>query len=103
MASISDAIAPFPDPNNVTKRYSISIGPGQYIEPLIHLKANIQLIGTSTLLTRLQIPFDINDPSWMDLTFNQDPRSGFVDLTLLSGPLILIFRQLKVSVVNYFS
>jgi hypothetical protein len=93
MASIADAIAPFPDPNNVTKRYAISIGPGQYIEPLIHLKANVQLVGTSALLTRLQIPFDINDPSWFDLNFSQDPRSGFVDLALLSGPLDFNFQS----------
>ncbi|MCS3596693.1 hypothetical protein M2370_001875 [Bacillus sp. JUb91] len=92
MASITDAIAPFPDPSNITKRYAISIGPGSYIEPLIHLKANVQLVGTSTLLTRLQIPFDINDPSWFDLNFSQDPRSGFVDLTLLSGPLDFNFQ-----------
>lgn len=31
MASIADAIAPFPDPLNLTKRYAISIGPGNYI------------------------------------------------------------------------
>jgi len=92
MASITDAIAPFPDPNNLTKRYAISIGPGNYIEPLIHLKANVQLVGTSTLLTRLQIPFDINDPSWFDLNFSQDPRSGFVNLTLLTGPLDFNFQ-----------
>lgn len=92
MASITDAIAPFPDPNNVTKRYAISIGPGQYIESLIHLKANVQLVGTSALLTRLRIPFDINDPSWFDLNFSQDPRSGFVDLSLLQGPLDFDFQ-----------
>ncbi len=92
MTTITDAIAPFPDPNNLTKRYAISIGPGLYIEPLIHLKANVQLVGTSALLTRLQIPFDINDPSWFDLNFSQDPRSGFVDLALLSGPLDFNFQ-----------
>ncbi|MEK4213189.1 exosporium leader peptide [Bacillus wiedmannii] len=92
MASIKDAIAPFPDPLNITKRYAISIGPGNYIEPLIHLKANVQLVGTSTLLTKLQIPFDINDPSWFDLNFSQDPRSGFVNLTLLSAPLDFNFQ-----------
>lgn len=92
MASITDAIAPFPDPNNLTKRYAISIGPGTYIEPLIHLKANVQLVGTSTLLTRLQIPFDINDPSWFDLNFSKDPRSGFVNLTLLTSPLDFNFQ-----------
>ncbi|MFL0403071.1 exosporium leader peptide-containing protein [Bacillus nitratireducens] len=92
MASITDAIAPFPDTLNITKRYAIKIGPGTYIEPLIHLKANIQLIGTSTLLTRLQIPFDINDPTWFDLNFSQDPRSGFVNLSLISGPLDFNFQ-----------
>lgn len=92
MASITDAIAPFPDPNNLTKRYAISIGPGQYIEDLIHLKANVQLVGTSALLTRLQIPFDIDDPSWFDSNFSADPRSGFVDLSLLSGPLDFNFQ-----------
>ncbi|CAH0166132.1 hypothetical protein SRABI80_00986 [Peribacillus frigoritolerans] len=92
MASITDAIAPFPDPNNLTKRYAISIGPGAYIEPLIHLKANVQLVGTSALLTRLQIPFDINDPSWFDLNFSQDPRSGFANLSLLTGPLNFNFQ-----------
>ncbi|MET1178153.1 exosporium leader peptide [Peribacillus simplex] len=79
MASILDA--------SPTKRYAISIGPGNYTEPLIHLKANVQLIGTSTLLTRLSIPFDINDPSWFETGFQNDNRSGFVDLTLLSAPL----------------
>jgi hypothetical protein len=92
MASITDTTSPFPDPNNLTKRYEISIGPGQYIEPLIHLKANVQLVGASSLLTRLQIPFDINDPSWFDLNFSQDPRSGFVDLALLQGPLNFNFQ-----------
>ncbi|MCR2804346.1 exosporium leader peptide [Paenibacillus soyae] len=79
MASIVDATP--------AKRYAISIGPGTYTEPLIHLKANVQLIGTSTLLTRLAIPFDINDPSWAEPGFVNDNRSGFVDLTLLSAPL----------------
>ncbi|MBJ7959180.1 exosporium leader peptide [Bacillus cereus group sp. N28] len=79
MASIIDA--------SPAKRYAISIGPGTYTEPLIHLKANVQLIGTSTLLTRLAIPFDINDPSWFENGFQNDNRSGFVDLTLLTGPL----------------
>ncbi|RAS85880.1 hypothetical protein A3863_18885 [Priestia endophytica] len=79
MASIIDA--------SPVKRYAISIGPGTYTEPLIHLKANVQLVGTSTLLTRLAIPFDINDPSWFETGFQNDNRSGFVDLTLLTGPL----------------
>lgn len=79
MASITDATP--------AKRYAISIGPGSYAEPLIHLKANVQLIGTSALLTRLSIPFDINDPSWFETTFQNDNRSGFVDLILLSAPL----------------
>jgi Collagen triple helix repeat (20 copies) len=92
MASITDAISPFPDPNNLTKRYAISIGPGAYIEPLIHLKANVQLVGASNLLTRLQIPFDVNDPSWFDLNFTKDPRSGFVNLSLLSAPLNFNFQ-----------
>lgn len=70
-----------------TKRYAIFIGPGTYTEPLIHLNANVQLVGTSTLLTRLAIPFDINDPSWFENGFENDNRSGFVDLTLLTGPL----------------
>lgn len=78
MASITDA--------SPTKRYAISIGPGTYSEPLINLKANVQLVGTSTLLTRLDIPFDINDPSWFG-DLNVDKRSGFVDLSLLTGPL----------------
>jgi hypothetical protein len=79
MASIIDA--------SPAKRYAISIGPGTYTEPLIHLKANVQLVGTSTLLTRLAIPFDINDPSWFEINFQNDNRSGFVDLTLLTAPL----------------
>jgi hypothetical protein len=79
MASITDA--------SPTKRYAISIGPGNYTEPLIHLKANVQLVGTSSLLTRLSIPFDINDPSWFETGFQNDNRSGFVDLILLSAPL----------------
>lgn len=79
MASIMDA--------SPAKRYAIYIGPGTYSEPLVHLKANVQLIGTSTLLTRLAIPFDINDPSWFETGFQNDNRSGFVDLTLLSAPL----------------
>jgi hypothetical protein len=74
------------------KRYAISIGPGTYTEPLIHLKANVQLIGTSTLLTRLAIPFDINDPSWFETGFVNDNRSGFVNLTLLSAPLNFNFQ-----------
>jgi hypothetical protein len=79
MASITDA--------SPTKRYAISIGPGSYTEPLIHLKANVQLVGTSSLLTRLSIPFDLNDPSWSESGFQNDNRSGFMDLILLSGPL----------------
>nr|WP_246862841.1 exosporium leader peptide [Paenibacillus cellulosilyticus] len=79
MSSIMDATP--------AKRYAISIGPGNYTEPLVHLKANVQLVGTSTLLTRLSIPFDINDPSWFETGFVNDNRSGFVDLTLLTGPL----------------
>jgi len=79
MASILDA--------SPAKRYAISIGPGTYTEALVHLKANVQLIGTSTLLTRLAIPFDINDPSWFETGFINDNRSGFVDLTLLTAPL----------------
>lgn len=78
--------------SSVTKRYAISIGPETYTEGLIHLKANVQLVGTSTMLTRLAIPFDINDPTWIDLTF-ADNRSGFVDLTLLSAPLVFDFAQ----------
>ncbi|MCV9886317.1 exosporium leader peptide [Metabacillus halosaccharovorans] len=78
MAFITDA--------SPTKRYAISIGPGTYTEPLIHLKANVQLVGTNHLLTRLAIPFDINDPSW-DGNLNVDNRSGFADLSLLTGPL----------------
>jgi hypothetical protein len=84
MASITDA--------SPTKRYAISIGPGTYTESLIHLKANVQLVGTSTLLTRLAIPFDINDPSWFETGFINDNRSGFVDLTLLTGPLDFNFQ-----------
>ncbi|WP_246289144.1 hypothetical protein [Bacillus haikouensis] len=79
MASITDA--------SPTKRYAISIGPGSFTEPLIHLKANVQLVGTSSLLTRLSIPFDLNDPSWSESGFQNDNRSGFMDLILLSGPL----------------
>ncbi|CAH6419709.1 Collagen [uncultured virus] len=94
MASITDAIAPFPDPNNITKRYAINIGPGEYIEGQLGLKANVQLIGVSTLLTRLLIPF-ILDP--LDLNwgggFSNDPRSGFVDLTLLAAPLDFNFTM----------
>jgi hypothetical protein len=91
MASIVDATP--------AKRYAISIGPGGYTEPLVHLKANVQLVGTSTLLTRLSIPFDINDPSWFEAApFTNDNRSGFVDLALLSGPLNFNFVT-----VNSFS
>jgi hypothetical protein len=79
MASIVDATP--------AKRYAIVIGPGNYSEPLVHLKANVQLVGASTLLTRLSIPFDINDPTWFETGFVNDNRSGFVDLTLLTGPL----------------
>jgi hypothetical protein len=74
------------------KRYAISIGSGTYTEPLIHLKANVQLVGASTLLTRLAIPFDINDPSWNG-NLNVDNRSGFVDLSLLTGPLDFDFTK----------
>ncbi|WP_411501771.1 exosporium leader peptide [Brevibacillus centrosporus] len=74
------------------KRYAIYIGPGTYSEPLIHLKANVQLVGTSTLLTRLDIPFDIDDPSWNG-NLNVDNRSGFVDLALLTGPLDFDFTK----------
>ncbi|UJF31858.1 exosporium leader peptide [Paenibacillus hexagrammi] len=83
MASIVDA--------SPTKRYEISIGPGTYSEPFIHLKANVQLVGASTLLTRLDIPFDINDPSWNG-NLNVDNRAGFADLALLTGPLDFDFR-----------
>src|SRR5262245_1979430 len=92
MASITDATSPFPDPGNATKRYAILIGPGQYSEPLVHLKANVQLVGTSFLLTRLAIPFDIDDPSWSDPNFSKDPRSGFVGVSLLSAPLTFNFQ-----------
>jgi len=78
MASITDA--------SPIKRYAISIGPGNYTESLFHLKANVQLVGTSTLLTRLNIPVDFNDPSWFG-DLNVEKRSGFADLSLLTGPL----------------
>jgi len=93
MASITTAIAPSPDPNNLTKRYEINIGPGQYNEGQLGLKANVQLVGESILLTRLNIPFilDPSDVNWNDLNFSKDPRSGFVQLTLLQ-PLNLNFR-----------
>jgi hypothetical protein len=84
MASITDA--------SPTNRYEISIGPGTFSEPLIHLKANVQLVGASTLLTRLDIPFDINDPTWNG-NLNVDNRSGFADLALLQGPLDFDFTK----------
>jgi hypothetical protein len=46
----------------------------------------VQLVGTNHLLTRLAIPFDINDPSWNG-NLNVDNRSGFADLSLLTGLL----------------
>lgn len=67
---------------SITKRYEINIGPGTYTEPTIHLKANVQLVGASTLLTRINSSVDINDPSWTGTVFD-DYRSGFVNLTLL--------------------
>src|SRR5436190_7556167 len=68
-----------------TQPYVISIGPGIYEEPLIHLKGNVQLVGAATALTRLQIPFDLDN--WIS-----DARSGFTNLTLLSEPLDFNFR-----------
>lgn len=69
---------------SITKRYEINIGPGTYTEPPIHLKANVQLVGASTLLTRINSDVDINDPSWAGTVFD-DYRSGFVNLTLLQA------------------
>ncbi|SFS53696.1 exosporium leader peptide [Marininema halotolerans] len=88
MASITDATP--------TKRYAIFIGPGNYTETdTIHLKANVQLIGASTLLTRLSISFDIDDPSWTETGFQNDNRSGFADLSLLTAPLDFNFRTIS--------
>lgn len=69
---------------SIAKRYEINIGPGTYTETPIHLKANVQLVGASTLLTRINADVDINDPSWTGTVFD-DFRSGFANLTLLGA------------------
>lgn len=81
--TISQAMFEITDAS-VVKRYEINIGPGTYTEPTLHVKANVQLVGASPLLTIINSDVDINDPSWTGSVLD-DFRSGFVDLTFLRG------------------
>ncbi len=81
--TITKAMSEITDASS-SKRYEINIGPGSYSEGTIHLKANVQLIGASNLLTRISSDVDINDPSWTG-TVSDDYRSGFVNLILLGA------------------
>lgn len=65
-----------------TNRYEINIGPGIYVEPAIHIKANVQLVGVSSLLTQINSQVSIADPTW---TGAGDNRAGCVNLSLLQG------------------
>lgn len=63
-----------------TKRYAISVGPGDYSENLV-LKANVFVIGTDPIATRITgSTVNINDATWNNS--GNDNRSGFQDITL---------------------
>lgn len=82
MTSIVDA-AP-------TKRYSIMVGPGNYIESF-SLKANVMVIGVDPILVRIgsgEGSIDINDPTW---SVSGDNRSGFEKVALVASTLTFNF------------
>lgn len=78
MTSIVDA-AP-------AKRYSIMVGPGNYIES-ISLKANVMVIGVNPIVVNIgsdESYIDINDPTW---SVSGDNRSGFEKVALVASTL----------------
>jgi hypothetical protein len=76
MNSIADA--------SPTKRYVVSIGPGTYTEagPL-HVKANVFIKGVSKLAVRLNLNWDLDDPSWNNPSGSTDDRTGFESVSLV--------------------
>jgi len=75
--SISAANTSITDASGSTpKRYVIYIGPGDYSDSFA-LKANIFLVGSYTIGTRLTGTLTLNDASW---NVNNDNRSGFMNL-----------------------
>jgi len=78
MTSIVDA-AP-------TNRYSIMVGPGDYIESL-SLKANVMVIGVNPIVVHIgssESFIDIDDPTW---SVSGDHRSGFERVSLVAATL----------------
>lgn len=79
--TIATANTSITDASGVTpKRYIISIGPGDYSDSFA-LKANVFLVGTYTIGTRLTGTITLNDSSWT----TADNRSGFKDLQLTTS------------------
>jgi hypothetical protein len=73
-----------------TKRYSIMVGPGNYIESF-SLKANVMVIGVDPILVRIgseRSSIDINDPTW---SVSGDNRSGFKKVALVASTLTFDF------------
>lgn len=63
-----------------TKRYVISVGPGDYNENLV-LKANVFIKGSGPITTRITgTTLNINDTTWN--VNAADNRSGFMDITV---------------------
>lgn len=82
--SIHDAMASITDASP-SKRYLISIASGTYTESLLHVKANVFLVGQSKFTVRLNIPWDLNDSSWYNPSASTDDRSGFQDVSLVGS------------------
>ena len=82
-----------------TKRYSIMVGPGNYIESF-SLKANVIVIGVDPLLVRIgseSSSIDINDPTW---SVSGDNRSGFKEITMVASTLAFDFTAHPSAEVN---
>ncbi|HEY8911402.1 MAG TPA: hypothetical protein VIM51_14150 [Desulfosporosinus sp.] len=88
-ATIAKAIDSIDDASP-TKRYSIMVGPGDYIEGF-SLKANIMIIGVNPIVVNIgssESFIDIDDPSW---SIGGDNRSGFERVSLVASTLTFDF------------
>lgn len=66
--------------SSVTKRYVITVGPGDYNENIV-LKANVFVKGSGPISTRLTgTTLSINDATWN--VAGDDNRSGFMDMSV---------------------
>lgn len=82
--SVHDAMASITDASP-SKRYLINIASGSYTESLLHIKANVFLVGQSKFTVRLNIPWDLDDISWHNPSASTDDRSGFQDVSLVGS------------------